>query len=538
MQELLEQIIEQVRGAWRFRRYALIAAWVFAVAGWVSVFAMRDVFQANSRVFVDTKTSLKPVLQGLTLEEDVNSQLNLVRQSLLSGPQLEPVAQEVGLLDTRTATPQQRLRIINDMRARIDLSVSKGGAQQSNDADSGGSIYAIEYKDTQRERALRVVEILQNYLIENTLGGKRSGSQSAQKFLEGQIQDLERRLRTAEDSLAEFKKRNVGLMPDEQGGYFVRLQSEMDAVSKGQSSLAVATSRREELQRQLRGEAPIAAATGMTVQGAQGATGGGDTMSRIKETQARLDELLLRFTDRHPDVVATRETLEQLKARREAEIEALRRGDPNAAAASGASANPVYQSIQLALNQTDVEIASLRRELADHQNKVAELRKMLDTMPVVEAEYARLNRDYSVTKANYTALVERLEKSRLGDEATTSGSVRFDVIDPPSALFKPISPKRSLLILGVFVVAIAGGAGVAVLLHQLRPVFTSTRSLAEFSGLPVLGAVSMAWLDQQRVMRRRSYWRYSAMVLALFVVCVCVLQASRMGVRLLQPFAA
>jgi hypothetical protein len=159
-------------------------------------------------------------------------------------------------------------------------------------------------------------------------------------------------------------------------------------------------------------------------------------------------------------------------------------------------------------------------------------------MPQVEAEYARLNRDYSVTKANYTALVERLEKSRLGEEATTSGSIRFDVIEPPNAPFKPTSPKRSLLILGVFVAALAAGGGVAFLLQQLQPVFTSTRSLAEFTGLQVLGAVSMAWLDQQQVKRYRSYWRYSALVFALLVICVFVLQLSRMGVRLLQPSGA
>jgi len=35
VQELLSSIIDQVRGAWRFRRVALIAAWLFAIAGWV-----------------------------------------------------------------------------------------------------------------------------------------------------------------------------------------------------------------------------------------------------------------------------------------------------------------------------------------------------------------------------------------------------------------------------------------------------------------------------------------------------------------------
>lgn len=529
MHETIEQVIDAVRGSWRFRRYALVAAWIAALLGWAMVFSLPDVYQAGSRVFVDTKTALKPVLENLVLDQDVNAQLNLVRQALLATPQLEPVAQEVGLVDTRTMTPPQRARVLRDMQDRIKLTVTQAGQQERQDRDAG-SIYSIQYEDVSRDRAIKVVQILQNNLIEQTLGGKRSGSESAQKFLEGQITDYEQRLRVAEDRLATFKKQNVGLMPTEQGGYFTRLQSEMDAVTTAQSQLAVLGSRREELRRQLRGEAPAAVAVGSpTIPGAAGS--GGDTMSRIRETQSRLDELLLRFTDKHPDVVAARATLDQLKERRQAEIEALRRGDPNAALSSGASASPVYQSIQLALNQTDVESATLRRQLTDRQNKVADLRKMLDTMPQVEAEYARLNRDYDVTKAQYTALVERLEKSRLGEEATTSGSVRFDIIDPPFAEFRPASPKRSLLVLGVLVGALAVGAAVAFLMHQLKPVFTSARSLAVATGLPVLGAVSMVWLDYQQTAMRRSYLRYGGAVLVLVVVAAVVLQLNRMGVR-------
>jgi polysaccharide chain length determinant protein (PEP-CTERM system associated) len=445
------------------------------------------------------------------------------------------VAQEAGLLDSRTATPQQRVRVINNLRDRITLTVSTaGGPQEGGDRESAGSIYAIEYRDVSRDRALKVVEILQNRFIENTLGGKRTGNRGAQNFLVNQIQDYETRLRAAEDRLAEFKKQNIGLMPTESGGYFNRLQTEMDAVATAQSKLALATSRRVELQRQLRGEAPVAAAVGNTgLPGTPGAgQGGGDSLSRIRETQARLDELLLRFTDKHPDVIAARETLDQLKQRRTAELDALRRGDPNAAASSGASSNPVYQSIQLQLNQAEVEIASLRRELGDHQSRVAELRKMLDTMPQVEAEYARLNRDYDVTKKNYTALVERLEKSRLGEDATTSGSIRFDVIEPPAAGFKPVSPNRELLILAVLGAAIVVGAGIAFLLHTLRPVFTSTRLLAQSTGLQVLGAISMVWLDNEHMKLRSSYWRYSLAVVALLVCGGVVMQLSRMGMRL------
>ncbi len=70
-----------------------------------------------------------------------------------------------------------------------------------------------------------MVDTLLNTFVERTLGGKRQGSEKAQQFLETQIKDYEQRLSGAEDKLASFKKKNLGLMPS----YFEqRLAYEVD----------------------------------------------------------------------------------------------------------------------------------------------------------------------------------------------------------------------------------------------------------------------------------------------------------------------
>ena len=76
MNTLFEQAFDILHGAWRFRWWALVAAAVAAVLGWTYVFMLPDRYEAHARVFVDTRTALKPVLQGLTVEQDVNAQLN------------------------------------------------------------------------------------------------------------------------------------------------------------------------------------------------------------------------------------------------------------------------------------------------------------------------------------------------------------------------------------------------------------------------------------------------------------------------------
>lgn len=534
MNPVVADVMDELCGAWRFRWYALATSAVIALAGWMIVFALRDRYEAVASVFVDTRTPLKPVLQGLTVEQDVDAQLNFVRQSLLAGPKLLGLAREGGVLPAYAIDPRLQEQLVDSMSSRIRITVQSANGREE-ERNTAGSIYRITYQDVDRARAQRLVTIFLHTLVEETLGGKREGAENAQQFLETQIRDYEKRLRTAEDRLAAFKSRHIGLMPAEQGGYFAQLQKEADTVSELRTKLAEAESRRITLTRQLHGDVAIAA----SAPGGGAASGGvSDTLSRIEQAQAHLDDLLLRYTDQHPDVIAARQTLDDLKKRRALEIESLRKGDAAVAATSRASSNPVYQSVQLALNQVDVDIADLNTEIAQHQAKVTELRRFLDTAPQVEAEFAQLNRDYDVNKAAYTALLGNLQKARLGERADTAGSVRFEVVEPPTASLGPVWPRRASLLAQVLLVALAAGAGLAYGLHYLRPVVASAAGFARAVGVPVLGLVSVAFPTQRRALVRRDIVRISVafgcLVLAFVLAVIVSAQGYRLNVQALK----
>jgi polysaccharide chain length determinant protein (PEP-CTERM system associated) len=525
MNPIVNQVRDELTNAWRFRWVALAAASVLALAGWLVVFGMQDLFEAGASVFVDTRTPLKPVLQGLAVEQDVDARLNFVRQSLLAGPSLQRIAGESGLLSA-TSNPRAEEQQLGDMRRHIDITVRSANGHEE-ERDKAGSIYHISYQDHDRSRSLRVVGLLMDSLVNETLGAKRAGSENAQQFLEVQLKDYEARLRTAEDRLAAFKARNIGLMPSQQGGYFAELQSESQAIATLKIKLAEAQSRRATLSKQLRGDIAIAASAGDTGPAAATGRAGFDTLSRIDEAQAKLDELLLRFTDNHPDVIAARQTLEDLKKRRAAEIENLRKGDAETAAVSRASSNPVYQSVQLALNQVDVDIADLTAELGQHEAKEAELRRYVGTAPQVEAEYAQLNRDYDVNKAQYTSLLASLQKARLGERADDAGSVRFEVVQPPDATLGPIWPRRKLFLAAVLAGALAAGAALAYGLNLLYPVASSATALTRTLGVRVLGQVSIAFPRRERRRLRRD-------VLQLSLASACLVGAFGVAVVLSQ----
>jgi protein tyrosine kinase modulator len=512
MNAALEFILEQIRGVWRFRWTAMLVAWVVCLIGWLVVLSMPDTYSAWARVYVDTRTRLSQVTQGIAVESNMASEAEVVREALLGGPQLQKVA-HLSVPGYDNASQAQQAAIIDGLRKRLQVEAT---GERNRPAD----LYMITYTDQDRQTARHVVDQLLKLFLSSALGGSQEGSEQAQQFLQQQITEYDKKLATAEARLADFKRTNAGLVPGATGDYFTRLHTESDDLDKDRLALTLAEQKRDELQRQLSSETPL---MGAATRGAAGGGSGADTGSAIRDTQARLDELLLRFTDKHPDVIAARRTLEDLKKRQQLEMDAVHRGDQAAIAASGLAANPVYQGIKLQLSQADVEVAAAHRQVADREGRIAELRKMINTAPEVEADYARLNRDYDVTRGQYQALVERLNRAKLSDKAEATGVVRFEVVDPPTGSDQPVSPDRVRLILVVLLGGLAAGAGAAYVMHQLRPVFASPRHLSEVTQLPVLGVVSMTWLERHKAQARHAIWVYSMAASVLIVVALVTL---------------
>ena len=526
MKDVAHQVVSEVQGASRYKWPAMLLAWGICLIGWLVVMALPSVYESSARVFSDTRTALSPVIQGLAIQQDVAAQLNLVQQSLLSEAQIARVIDEAGLAPGAT-TAAELDAVIRKLRDRVSVTVESTGER----GQPSGSIFSITYRDPDRERSLKVVDLLLTAFIENTMGGKQQNSEQAQEFLADQLQENEARLREAEQRLAEFKKQNVGTMPGAEGDYFTRLQNEMDANKKARTALSIALSRRDELTRQLRDGASTAAegAGRIVVRSADGRpASSGDTAGRLQEARQKLADLLTQYTEKHPAVAALREEIAELEARRARELDALRRGDPEAVAATGAGANPVYQSIQLALNEVGVEIASLRGEISQHEQKIIELQRLVQTVPEVEAEFARLNRDYDVTKAQYLELLQRMQKAKLGQDAGASSSgLILQVLDPPNASLEPVAPRRQLLIIAVFVVGLGAGAALAYLMSKVNPVFNHTLELEKITGRPVLGVVTLTNVDQIHVDERKSYLRYATAAAGLVLALVVVLLVSR-----------
>lgn len=505
MQEALSQILSYVWGVWRFRWLALAVAWVVALGGWAYVWQMPESYVATARVYVDTNSVLRPLLRGLAITPNIDQRISMLSRTLLSRPNLEKLSRMTDL-DLTATTESQKAALIERLRSSISLSGSRANA----------SLYEIAVRDRDRDVARRVTQSLITVFIESSLNEKREDSTGAQVFLDEQIAEYEVRLIEAESRLARFKQQNVDVVPGASGDYYSRLEAARSNLATARLELDELQNRRSELQRQLDGEEPVFLGGGS-----------GDSMAnspldqRIQTLNVRRDELLARYTDQHPQVRQISGLIDELQAKKQEEMAAMSPG--TGSSFGNLNASPVYQGMRAMLAETEARVAELRVRVEEYQRRVDDLNGKVVQIPEVEAQLQQLNRDYQVVSRQHQELLQRRESARLGQDVESNASdVTFRVIDPPYVPLVPNEPNKLMLNVGVAVVALGAGVALALLLALLKPLIADARMLANTTGLPLLGTVT---LNSKVHERRSENWR-----LAGFAACTLLLLVTAAGV--------
>ncbi len=110
MTNALAQLAQAYRAIFRHRWLGLIAAFAICAAGWSVVQNLPDKYRVSSQIQFDTETVLKPVLDGIAVDNPLREETALlVRRSLLTKDTLMKVVENsnVGSQTTSPAGKEQ-----------------------------------------------------------------------------------------------------------------------------------------------------------------------------------------------------------------------------------------------------------------------------------------------------------------------------------------------------------------------------------------------------------------------------------------------
>lgn len=507
MQEIVQQAWLVLRGMWKFRWPGLVVAWVTAVIGSVVVWKIPDQFEASARIFVDTDSILKPLMSGLAVQPNVEQQISMLSRTLISRPNIEKLIRMADL-DLKNQSKNDQETLIEKLTKGIEIRTA-----------GGVNLYTMSYKDSEQDRAKRVIQSMVSIFVESGLGASRKDTDSAKTFLNEQIKTYEAKLEEAEARMKEFRLRNISMQSADGKDSMGRLAEISALLDAARLQLREAENARDAAKQQLaleRGQGGGSLVTQSLLQESTISVATPELDSRIDGLKKNLDALMQRFTDQHPDVVSTRRLIKDLEEQKKKEMAELRKTAMATAAAngpgvSGASSSLAAQELSRVLAASEVQVAALRARVAEYTARLAAARETMKSAPQVEAEAAQLNRDYAIIKKGYEDLVARRQSAVMsGDLDVASGVADFRLIDPPRVAPRPVSPNRVVLLPLVLVASLGLGMLFAFGASQMRPTFSTGEDLRQLTGLPLLGVVTMLTTDEDRRQDRVSLLRFVA----------------------------
>ncbi len=512
MNDLFAQVVAAIADVWRRRWYVAAIAWLLCGAGWTMVASLPDRYESSARVYVDMDTMLGPLMRGLAVEMNLFQQIDLMQRTLFSRPNLEKIALLTDL-DLRVTTPEEKEALLDDLRKKLTI------------RQQGRNLFRIAYTDTDRQIAKRVVQAVLQIFVEGNLGASRKDMDSASRFLKDQLADYERQLNEQEAKIAEFKAKNMGLLPGDQT-YHQHLNQVQGELQRTEAFVNEAVKVRDSLQKQLAEvpqffESPKSDSASMAMVSSQQFGPESDLNLRIYEMEKNVDALLMRYTDKHPDVIMARKRIAELKAQQKKEEEAKAKiaqqnaAQPVAVPASAPNKvpNPLYEQIKLQLVKQEAVVAALQQRTVGQKEEIAKWASLASTAPQVETELSKLNRDYGIIKRGYEELRQRQESAKMArDMETKAQKVQFRVIDPPLLPAKPAGPNRPLFLAMVLAAGIGAGVAFAFLMGQIHSSFTTVQALRSTFNLPVLGSVTA-------IVSAGDRWRERREVVFFFMVC-------------------
>jgi polysaccharide chain length determinant protein (PEP-CTERM system associated) len=197
MAEITAVLLNFLKAIGKYRWHAVVITWVVALIGWAVVLRLPNQYEASARVYVDTQSILKPLLSNMTTVPNLEQQVMFMRRTLISRPNVERLMRMVDL-DVKAKDSKEHDKIVDELMSQIKIT----GTERDD-------IYTLTYMSDNPKLGKDVVSSLLTIFVEGSFSGKKQDSEKAVQFIDDQIKTYEEKLAAAENSLKEFKLKNL-----------------------------------------------------------------------------------------------------------------------------------------------------------------------------------------------------------------------------------------------------------------------------------------------------------------------------------------
>ena len=504
-----------IRGRW----FLIVPLCISLTLGLGMTLTANKTYEASTMILVQPQRVPTSYIRSV-VSSDINQRISTISQQVLSRSNLEQIIDQFGLFEDSTGIYQEEK--ISELRKRIKVRTER--------ARQGAESFSISFTGSEPQRVMRIANTLASYFMDENLKVREAQAIGTSEFLDSELEKTKKRLEEKEQKLAAFRAKYLGGLPDELETNLRTLDRMQKQATDKAMLLRDVNNSISQLDSQI---------SSMASSGGAG-MGGNDFLnfdidesmeeddSALQAAQEKYETLLLRYTEKHPDVKKLKRIIEKLKKDREAAME-MEEEQPSAELEEDILPDMGWDPVaplKAQRAQLVVEANNIQAEVSAIQEKMKIYQQRVEDTPKRELELQSLQRDYGNIQNVYNSLLDRkleaelsvnMEKKQKGEQ--------FRILDYARLPEKPISPNVKIM----FLLSVAGGLGLGggvLFLKELLSFSVIRRDdqIEAELGLPILASIPPLEKPGART-KQKIEWimficccSYSAVFLSFFAI--------------------
>jgi polysaccharide chain length determinant protein (PEP-CTERM system associated) len=481
-----------------------------------AVYRLPDVYESVTLIVVKPSTLPNSVVPTIT-EETLTRELTAISQVVTSRSSLQPLMEKYDLYHEERLRGEPMELLIDQMRKQIKVEVNTS----RNDITNG---FNITYRGRDpKSTQIVAAELASKYIDEQTKGTINAGNSNKQ-FIEEQVRTAKEELDTIDNQRLTYLQQNMNNLPSQSQalvGRLTGLHEEQKALIAEQGRLrdlgAAYRSQLGDISKSYEQEIVLSAENTTDPKTTQAWA---ELVRRRSEYEGEMQSLLSQYKEKHPDVLAKRKQIEDIKAQQDQMIGEWKARIEERKAKLANLTDPRILTLKTNIAMVDSDSDRTQKLLTETNAQIADLTARINAIPNAEVGLEAIDREYQTKKLNYDNLLAQQQKIVVGaDAAKDQQGGGIQVVDPANLPERPVAPKRFVLTTAGFGVGMVLGLLLAIV-SELRRLFTiqTTEDAKHYTGLPVLASIpELLTPAEARSIPRRHKLAMAAGIAAAFV---------------------
>ncbi|NKE72101.1 GNVR domain-containing protein [Candidatus Manganitrophus noduliformans] len=511
-QDLLQLVRDYLGMVWRQKMWIILPLIGGILIAGVLIVKLPKIYRSKTLILVEAQKVPEEYVKS-AVSGTVEGRLSTIQQQIMSRSLIEKIIKKFGLYPENSngvITEEAVGRIRNNIDVRTTVA-------RNNNIEA----FSISFQGKDPVMVMNVTNELASLFIEENLKIREQLVEGTTEFLDNELKNLKETLERQEARIGEFKRMNMGELPQQLEANLRsldRIQSDLLATQLAKRSaqdrklvlektieltrqrIERAASQEREIDDKTLLESGIAPPTAERPPSPQ--------MLKLIQKKMDLANLQTEYKETYPDIIMLKREIQELEDQvaltEMSEAGTLPAGlrEPGQNNQSDRRRAPLRVPMGFELERShiaesqrqiqtiEVELNTLKEREIGLQKQIQLYERRVENVPAREQDLAVLERDYENTKKNYESLLDKKLNAQISEnlEKRQKGE-QFRILDPanfPERPFKPVPMQIGLM-------GIAGGLGVGIALAFIREKLDSSirkpEEVERITSVPVLASI-------------------------------------------------